>query len=609
VKIASFGEDREGEIYFVDNSLGTIHRLTKNDAVDHGAKFPRKLSETGLFASVKNQALAPGVVPFSINAEMWSDGATANRYIALPGHATASLDEHDKSFPANGVLVKTLSLPLAQSGVVAEQPIETQVLHFDGRNWLGYSYAWNPEGTDAQLVAAEGAERKLNVADTSAQGGVRQQTWRFASRAECMRCHNLWSGYRLAFRTGQLNRDHQYGKAADNQLRTLAHIGLVKWTNRDDKDQNQQADNKAAIAAPPPHASHARLPNPLDKTLPLEARARAYLHANCAHCHRYGGGGTASINLDFDTPLANTGALDRLPTQGAFALDDARIIAPSEPHRSVLLYRMAKLGGGRMPHIGSRVVDQNGLRLVRDWIGSLAPADAAQSEERRLVNQKCAHDIRADRFELVLSTTSGAMALIAAIDDNRVTGRARTRAIMAANSHSDSQIRDLFERFIPEEQRAERLGSNIAAEAILALAGDVQRGKQLFFEHAALNCKTCHRIDGSGGQAGPDLSEIGKKYQPAQLLASILAPSKEIDEKYRTYLVATDEGKLHIGLLVRRTADQIVLRDANDKLIELRAAEVESISPQRVSLMPEGQLADLTAQQAADLLAFLSSRK
>src|SRR5262249_51725696 len=146
--------------------------------------------------------------------------------------------------------------------------LETQVLHFDGTDWRGYTYAWNDEQTDAALVDAAGAERTFTVRDPTAPGGMRKQSWHFASRTECLKCHNPWGGPTLAFTEAQLNRDHVYGSVADNQLRALGHADIVKLTVRDGKrGQNRKGPNP--------------LTNPHDSAAGLEARARSYLHVNC----------------------------------------------------------------------------------------------------------------------------------------------------------------------------------------------------------------------------------------------------------------------------------------------------------------------------------------
>src|SRR6266480_6372793 len=86
-------------------------------------------------------------------------------------------------------------------------------------------------------------------------------------------------------------------------------------------------------------------------------------------------------------------------------------------------------------------------------------------------------------------------------------------------------------------------------------------------------------------------------------------PSRQIEEKYLTYLVETKRGQVHSGLLVSKDATKVVLKDATNKQIEIPAGDVELLVPQQKSLMPDLLLRDLTTEQVADLTAFLSSLK
>ena len=124
-----------------------------------------------------------------------------------------------------------------------------------------------------------------------------------------------------------------------------------------------------------------------------------------------------------------------------------------------------------------------------------------------------------------------------------------------------------------------------------------------------MQCRNCHRVGGHGTEVGPDLDQIGKKYGRAEILENILDPSKRVEEKYLTYLLETKKGQVHTGILVSRDAARVVLKDATNKRIEVAAADVELLAPQQKSLMPELLLRDLTAEQVADLTAFLSSLK
>jgi putative heme-binding domain-containing protein len=91
-------------------------------------------------------------------------------------------------------------------------------------------------------------------------------------------------------------------------------------------------------------------------------------------------------------------------------------------------------------------------------------------------------------------------------------------------------------------------------------------------------------------------------------LESILEPSRRIEPKYATYTAQTTDGRSVAGLLVSRDANEVVLRDAQNQEIHLKATTVTEFRPSRTSLMPDGQLAGLTAQEAADLLEYLATR-
>lgn len=196
-----------------------------------------------------------------------------------------------------------------------------------------------------------------------------------------------------------------------------------------------------------------------------------------------------------------------------------------------------------------------------------------------------------------------------AMDDDSVADVLRNDIIARATSHSAPHVRDLFERFLPEERRTKRLGSVVKPEEILALAGDVARGEQLFFEAPDVQCRNCHRVHNRGTEVGPDLSQIGTKYAPERLLESILAPSKVVEPKYVTYMIETTQGRVYTGLLVTRTTEQVVLKNAQNELIRLAPSEVEVLVPQRQSLMPDLLLRDMTAQQVADLVAYFGTLK
>ena len=602
LRVVGFGADASGDFYVLDHVAGTIHQLVPNPRPKQENTFPSTLSQTGLFASVADYLPAAGVVAYSINAAAWADHALSTRLVAVPDDLKIQPSHGNMyDFPQDSVLVKTLSLDMEMGNPTTRRRIETQLLHYDGRDWQTYTYAWNDAQSDAELQAAAGAERIFDIVDEDAPNGVRRQTWRYASRAECQRCHNNWSGPVLAFNTLQLNKDHDYPGERASQLGTLAQIQL--------------------LARPVADKDLSSLAHPYDPSAGVGSRARAYLHANCSHCHQRNAGGAVQSQMHHDVPLEQTHMIGARPSQGTFGIHAAQVVSPGDPFRSVLLYRLSKLGSGRMPHIGSSEIDRDGKQLICQWIRQLPPelaseqtGDSAAAEIRRQESASLKQlqgnvppEQVSELAAQLLSTSSGGLMLLQAIDDDVLLPEVTALVIEEAAQQDDVRIRDLFERFFPLEQRVQRLGSVIQPEQILSLTGDAANGRRIFFETAGVACKNCHRIGSEGKQMGPDLTTIGKKYDRAQLLESLLEPSKRIEPKYVTYLVETTRGRIHSGLLVQKNDEQVVLRDSQDRLIHIPAAHVEQLAPESRSLMPELLLRDMTARQVADLLAYLIS--
>ncbi len=502
------------------------------------------------------------------------------------------------------MLGKTISIQTDTTQPDSWKHLETQILHYDQDTWRAYNYIWNEEQTDAVLAESDGFDRLIDIHDPQAPGQRRQQRWHFASRSECILCHTTRAGSIHGFKPDQVNRNHNYGKVVDNQLRAMDHIGLFA---------EPLADTWPQIA------------NPHDPSATPEERARAYLHVNCAHCHRRGGGGSSAMELPIEIPLARTNMISARPTQGTFGIHGAQVVAPADPFRSVLYYRMSKLGRGRMPHFGSNVVDEAGLKVIRDWIASIEPTEsnvtedalhqrqqaalAALNKTKLSANEQLSAGADTALNEL-LSSTRGSLLLATSLDADTVSPTLKELIVSrATGKDADAQIRDLFERFLPEDQRVQRLGTSVKPEEILALSGSAERGKHLYFNAQGLACRNCHKVGNEGKEVGPELTTIGKKLDRAKLLDSILEPSKVIDPKFVSYVVETSAGLVHLGLLVKRTDDLVVLRDPQNKLIEIASSDVEFMSPQQKSLMPELQFRDLTAEELADLLAYLETLK
>eukprot|EP00913_Durusdinium_trenchii_P008893 g8359.t1 len=376
-RIISIGEDRDGEPLIAAFG-GELLRLERTPA---SAKprfpFPRKLSESGLFTSVKDHQLVPAAIPYSVNSPLWSDGAIKDRFMAVPGmEKVVYKASRAWQFPEGTVLVKTFSLETEPGNPKSRKRIETRFLTLhDNGEWAGYSYRWNAEQTDATLVESAGDDMRIAIRDAAAPGGKRLKKWRFPSRAECMVCHTREARYVLGVTTLQMNRDHDYGGILDNQLRTLNHIGLFKTKKPTKKNSHPSPFGDLAKLK--------KLPNPFDKSQPLDARARSYLHANCWHCHVVNGGGNAAMELHFSKSRKDAAIYDEKPRHITFGIKNPRLVAPGSPERSLILHRITSRGKGKMPPVGTNEIDKAGEKLLIEWVRALGNEKPKKTPKKR----------------------------------------------------------------------------------------------------------------------------------------------------------------------------------------------------------------------------------
>lgn len=360
--ITGFGTDHAGELYVIDQFTGFYRFEPTTEADRPRLPFPTRLSDSGLFTSVPRHTPHPAAIPFDVCAPQWADGASIERFASLTGleriEQKAQLNAGGAwSFPEGSVMVQTLSLDLPDSaGKAARKRIETRLLLRQQGEWNGYSYRWNPQQTDAELVPSAGASAELEVADPTAAGGRRDQVWRFPARSECLLCHSRAAGFVLGFSPLQLDRDRNYNRIVDNQLRSLEHIGAFQ------------------DALPAKAADRPKLVNPYDTRFSVESRVRSYLHVNCSACHVPAGGGNARMDMELTTPLRKMGLIGEAPFHQQFEIPDAQLVTPGAPERSVLYYRISRRGTAQMPPVASTEVDRRAIELIGDWIRKLPRA-------------------------------------------------------------------------------------------------------------------------------------------------------------------------------------------------------------------------------------------
>jgi len=326
-----------------------------------GAPY-EQLSEWHLFTDAPAQQPTDGVIPYEVSASLFADYANKHRFLWLPPGTTVGYDEEAKwRFPVGTILVKTFAYALdARDPALGERLIETRLLiHETEQTWTAHTYVWD----DAQAAAVRTvAGKTVDVTWIDQAGTERHNQYGVPNTNLCQDCHGKQTQMdTLGGRTRQMNRDHDYGSGPVNQVDHLFDLGLLD-------------------AAPKPAAERTTLADPFGSA-PLVDRTRAYLDANCGHCHSEGGFASSSgfwVGYEWTDPVAGNPAhwgVCKAPTSATGATCGlSRDVVPGDPDNSILICRVASEDlQVRMPPDESKIADAEGVALMHDWIASLTP--------------------------------------------------------------------------------------------------------------------------------------------------------------------------------------------------------------------------------------------
>jgi uncharacterized repeat protein (TIGR03806 family) len=314
---------------------------------------PPTLSTTGAFADLATLTPNAGIVPYAPNISFWSDYAQKLRWFSIPdiNQTMTFAADANWTFPAGTIWIKHFNLPIERTKPTGpSRRIETRFLVKTASGVYGLSYQWRADQTDADLVASGGADVVYTVL---VNGKPTNQTWRYPSRNDCLRCHASVAGFSLSFTTRQMNASHLYGSQTLNQIQALSDAGYfatpVSGVN------NLVAYAKAS-----------------DTTQNLEWRVRSYFATNCVQCHQPGGQAGTNWDARATTPTDQAQIINGmlLNTYG----DPAnRFVVPGDTSHSLALRRIEGAGVPRMPPLASNELDPDDIQLLTDWITQSLP--------------------------------------------------------------------------------------------------------------------------------------------------------------------------------------------------------------------------------------------
>jgi uncharacterized repeat protein (TIGR03806 family) len=316
------------------------------------------LSEYKFFTGdLANIAPAPGVIPYDVVSPLWSDGALKQRFLVLPeGQKITFGADETWQFPNGAIIIKHFAFLKDQrepNGAV--QHVETRLLIRDTsipEGFTAHTYVWNEEQTEAYEKVA-GKHVVLDFID--AMGQAASQEYIIPNTNQCGNCHERNDVYEsLGLVTPQVNFVPANGGSMGNQLEQLEQAGIF------DAPLPDLATLPAFVA-----------PTGADT---LDARARSYLHANCSHCHRPGGGGGSSglVLLQWETNATKNGICKGSVAAGSGTGSLQYDVVPGKPEESIMIFRMSSTDPEiKMPEIPNLVPDKAGIDLISEWIASL----------------------------------------------------------------------------------------------------------------------------------------------------------------------------------------------------------------------------------------------
>ena len=316
---------------------------------------PDTLAEFGFFTDVQARNPAARVIPYSLNTPLFSDYALKTRYVFVPNGAQGKLTGDGLiDLPIGSALIKTFAYPADLRAPDKNlRVIETRVLLHRANGWVALPYVWNADQTQARLKKA-GSRQDISWIHTD--GKPRQVSYAIPNTNQCKTCHSVDGalspiGPKARNLNGPLNGDAQ----APNQLIQWRQAGLIQ--------PDASLDHITALA---------RYDDPA--TGSVEARARAYLDVNCAHCHNpRGQANNSGLFLNYEEPDRVAQGIEKRPVaagpaSGGFFFD----IKPGDPDHSILLHRLASTDPVvAMPQLGRNMAHDEGVELVRAYIAGL----------------------------------------------------------------------------------------------------------------------------------------------------------------------------------------------------------------------------------------------
>lgn len=333
------------------NTSGNVQINLKGDPFE-------TLSEYGFFVGeLKSLLPNDGVIPYDLNSSLFTDYAHKARFVWMPKGSSAKYNATETlDFPKGTVLIKNFFYENDERDASkGRRIIETRLLINKEKGWETTTYVWNDTQTEATLEIA-GATKNVEWINT--KGKAIKVAYSVPNKNQCKNCHNVNDVIMpIGPKVRNINKLFTYVEGAKNQLDKWAEAGYLSGYDSKSKHPRLSVWNDTSTGT-------------------LDDRAKAYLEINCAHCHsNEGSANTSGLFLTTLNTDPNRWGICKSPVAAGRGAGNKKVdIQPGDAEGSILHYRMNSTNPGfMMPELGRKLIHEEGVALIREWINAMPP--------------------------------------------------------------------------------------------------------------------------------------------------------------------------------------------------------------------------------------------
>ena len=313
----------------------------------------KNLSEYKFFDDLKNQIPSKDTIPYRIANPLFSDYSYKFRFVHFPNNKFANYNfDTVFDFPVGSTIIKTFAYPIDERNLEKGfKLLETRLLIKKENGWVPLSYIWDKKNEDAKIKYTG---HTFNLSWINKVGLERSLRYRAPNINQCKTCHEVNDKIKPIGPKGRnMNVIFDYSEGKFNQIKYWENKGLLKNIPNNINSNPAIWDNE---------------------NYHINDRARSYLDANCAHCHRVGGSASNSgFYLDLKEKDPVTLGILKIPVAAGRGSGGLKyIINPGKAEESILLYRMDSIDPGvMMPELSRNVKHAEAIPIIEDWINQL----------------------------------------------------------------------------------------------------------------------------------------------------------------------------------------------------------------------------------------------